>query len=115
MTEELEPAAHIAEKSDYDVELVWNTEDSETGMIRDSLYTASDIIKLTEDQPVFHWNCPSGGHIFEDFIRNDRKKDAELRCPKCGKEKEQIVGNALDNHTRLIPMENLIQRLEVED
>jgi len=45
---ELEPAAYITEKSDYDAELVWDTEDSETGMIKDSLYTASDIIRHFE-------------------------------------------------------------------
>jgi predicted RNA-binding Zn-ribbon protein involved in translation (DUF1610 family) len=75
---------------------------------------ANDII-LIEDQPVFHWNCPAGGHTFEEFIENDRKQDAKLRCPECGKEKERIVGNVFDNHARLIAMENLIQSLEVDD
>ena len=50
MNEELEPAAHIAEKSDYDIELVWNTEDSGTRTIEDSLYSASDIIQMIKDR-----------------------------------------------------------------
>ena len=102
MTEELEPAAHIAEKSDYDVELVWNTEYSETGMIKDSLYTASDIIQLIEDRM--------------DALSSEIE-EIELKVidSDCGISAEH--GNQLRKWKckRVEELENLKSSLEVED
>lgn len=70
---ELETAAVIAEKHDGDIELLWNKEESATGIIREKLVRRKD----TKRYSLACRDC--GFEFWADYHKG-------LSCPSCGEE-----------------------------